>query len=245
MPSLSFPHLCATLAPIASIVNFASPVPTVYRFDRQKSTQSLPLLPYTSMIANCFLWAVYGALKNDISIWGTNGIGFILGVIYTTVFVKHSSTSNNPSTQTDLKKEAAVAAAATTSTNITLHRNGLIAILLYAALLSSYGTPSATELLGNTAVVLCIILFASPLAALRDVLKARSAHAIPTPFAVATLINCVLWSITGRYVMHDSNIVVPNVMGALLALTQLVVKVWFEWKGKSRDVGNSTTGILA
>lgn len=221
----SFPQLCATLAPIASIVNLASPAPTVYRIHRQESTQSLPLLPYTSMIANCLLWAVYGVLKKDISIWGTNGVGLIMGVIYSTVFVKYCNSDINKGSKS--------------STNIARHRNGLIAILLYTALLYSHGSPSSTELLGNTAVVFCLILFASPLSVLRNVIKTQSAHSIPTPFAVATLINCILWSITGLYVMHDNNIVVPNVTGSLLALTQLLVKMWFGCRGthssKKRD----------
>ena len=69
-----------------------------------------------------------------------------------------------------------------------------------------------------------IILFASPLAAVSQVIATKSAESIPLPFTIASTINCSLWSIVGVLLMNDFNIYFPSIMGLLCALAQLFLK---------------------
>ena len=69
--------------------------------------------------------------------------------------------------------------------------------------MSPFKDPAA--IIGQAAVVFCIALFGSPLAALKTVLETKSAKSIPLPFTLATIANCFLWSITG-FEMNDFNI---------------------------------------
>jgi uncharacterized protein with PQ loop repeat len=91
--------------------------------------------------------------------------------------------------------------------SIRQHVNAILSVffatigLIY---MSPFKDPAA--IIGQAAVVFCIALFGSPLAALKTVLKTKSAKSIPLPFTLATIANCFLWSITGLFEMHDKNI---------------------------------------
>lgn len=52
--------LSGQMAPIASFVVSMSPLPTIQKIKKDKNVGSMPLLPYSSMTVNCFVWMVYG-----------------------------------------------------------------------------------------------------------------------------------------------------------------------------------------
>jgi solute carrier family 50 protein (sugar transporter) len=80
-------------------------------------------------------------------------------------------------------------------------------------------------MVGNLGVILCVCMFASPLAALKVVLQTRSAKAIPLPFTLASILNCFLWSVAGLFDMHDYAIYVPNLLGLSFGLAQVGLKL--------------------
>ena len=53
---------CQQLAPVTSILCSMAPLPTIREISEKKSAGSLPLLPYSSMAANGFIWTLYGSL---------------------------------------------------------------------------------------------------------------------------------------------------------------------------------------
>lgn len=52
--------LAGNIAPIVSSGVYLAPVPTIRNVVQDKSVKSLPLLPYSSMIVNAFMWMTYG-----------------------------------------------------------------------------------------------------------------------------------------------------------------------------------------
>lgn len=93
----------------------------------------------------------------------------------------------------------------------------------------------AAGLIGNSAVLFCMLMFASPLAALKEVLRTRSAKSIPLPFTLATILNCFLWSVAGLGEFKDFNIYFPNLLGLAFGLVQVGLKILFDY--------GSSTGI--
>ena len=57
--------VCNQLAPATSVLCSLAPLPTIIQASRSKSVGSLPLLPYSSMAANGFIWALYGYLTDS------------------------------------------------------------------------------------------------------------------------------------------------------------------------------------
>ena len=50
--------ICSQIAPVTSVLCSLAPLPTILDVSRSKSVGSLPLLPYSSMAANGFIWAL-------------------------------------------------------------------------------------------------------------------------------------------------------------------------------------------
>jgi solute carrier family 50 protein (sugar transporter) len=179
---------------------------------------SLPLLPYSSMIANCFLWLTYGVLIQESKIWFTNLVGLILAVFYFIRFTKVAP-AKSPSLPGSVRQhwQACLSVVGVTMMWIalcylTVRRKGMW--MAYAA---------AT--IGNVAVLFCLLMFASPLSALRTVIQTKSAKSIPLPYSMATCLNCFLWSVAGLGEFGDFNIYFPNLLGLTCGLFQVALKI--------------------
>ena len=83
------------------------------------------------------------------------------------------------------------------------------------------GKNLALSVIGKVAVIVCVILFASPLAALKTVIETKSAKSIPLPFTLACMLNCFLWSVAGVLDMKDFYVYFPNILGLLSSIAQL------------------------
>ena len=57
--------VCKQLAPVTSILCSMAPLLTIREISQTKSVGSLPLLPYSSMTANGFIWTLYGSLVDS------------------------------------------------------------------------------------------------------------------------------------------------------------------------------------
>jgi solute carrier family 50 protein (sugar transporter) len=213
--------LCGKLAPAAAIVVFMAPIPTIRQISQEKSVQNYPLLPYSSMVASCFLWCFYGILKHEPSLLYANGTGLFLGIYYFCEFIRYAP-----------KK------APTLPGSVMQHLQGCCAVIFTtAALTLLLPTQTAARLIGNMGVVFCVCMFASPLAALRVVLETKSAASIPLPFTLASVLNCFLWSVIGLFQMHDFNIYAPNLLGLSFGLIQVALKL--KYRGDGLDVATS------
>lgn len=208
----AFGKVCGNLAPWAAAAVFLAPLPTVRGIAKYKSVGNLPLVPYTAMIGNCFLWTTYGLLKKEPKLWSINSFGLVLGWAYFLSFIRHAPTKST-----------------TLPGSVNQHFQVILALLLATTLAATLLTDRklAISLIGSVGVLLAILLAASPLAALKTVLTARSAQSIPLPFTLAALVNGFLWAGFGIFALGDINIYLPNVLGFLCALAQLALKIKF------------------
>ena len=198
-----FVHACSQLAPISAVMVSASPLPTILKINQTKNVGNMPLLPYSTLAANCMLWTTYGIMESQASIWVPNALGVLLALYYVSSFVKHSPRQSP-----------------TLPGSIRQHLNGVQAVGMAALAGGSFLTP---ETIGSLAVLFCIGLFASPLSTVRTVIAQRSAASIPVPFTVVSILNCFFWSVSGVLDLHDANVVIPNVLGLLFGLAQMAL----------------------
>ena len=93
-------EVCNQIAPATSILCSLAPLPTIFEVSRTKSVGDLPLLPYSSMAANGFIWALYGWLTDAPQLKWANVAGTLLGSYYWKEFKKYSKAgaSNLPGT---------------------------------------------------------------------------------------------------------------------------------------------------
>ena len=239
----AFVDICSILAPITTILVNLSHMPTVVQIFRNKSVGSLPLLPYTTMVCCCFIFFVYGVLTDLQSVWIPNIAGVALGLIYVTVFIRacDPEAKNLPGTANQHLFGmsaliginmclAAIAASGIGIDNEPLERHW--------TLLAQSGV--AIDIIGKEGVIMSIILFASPLAVIQQVIITKSAAAIPLPFTLASLISCTAWFVLGWWRANDFNIYFPNVLGFSCSVAQLVLKVIYG----NRTVDTATKDLL-
>jgi solute carrier family 50 protein (sugar transporter) len=182
---------------------------TIRKITADRSVGSFPLLPYSTMVSSAFLWLTYGILLNEPKIWSSNGIGLVLGAYYFYEFLQHCPKS---SPTLPGRKE---------------HHVQLVAAVLATTLIATQMLTKPAILIGRVGVGFCIILFASPLAALQTVVQQKSARAIPLPFTIASVANCFLWSVVGLRQMHDVNVYLPNLLGLACGLAQVALKLYY------------------
>jgi len=202
-----FVSVCNTVAPTMAIFVFSASIPTIRQISKDKTVGSLPLLPYSSMIANCYLWLTYGLLKSEIKIWVPNGIGLFLAIYYFIEFTKYAPLR-----------------AASLPGSVRTHQQFVVSLITCVSILA-VTTKEKADFLGNIAVFFCICMFASPLAALNVVIKTKNAQSLPLPFTIATICNCFAWTVVGIFDMNDINIYLPNMLGLSCGVTQLLLKI--------------------
>lgn len=207
-PPKKWLEVCNKIAPATSILCSLAPLPTIFEVARTKSVGDLPLLPYSSMAANGFIWSLYGWLTDSPAVKWANIMGALLGSYYFVQFKKYSpaGASGLPGTM----KQHMIVVAWT--------------VLANTFLLSNFSRKTAADIIGKEGTLIYIILFASPLVAAQQVIATKNAASIPLPFTIASTINCSLWSVVGLLLMNDVYIYFPSIMGLLCALAQLFLK---------------------
>jgi solute carrier family 50 (sugar transporter) len=206
-----FVQLCGVFAPAASIIVGLSPASTIHQIRRDRNVGSFPLLPYSTMIVNATLWFVYGLLKQNPNIWFGNGICLILGIIYFVLFIQTSPPSSPTLPGTVQQHIQGVL--------------GICAITIFISIFPILDDPA--QLIGSVGCFIVVVLFASPLVVLRQVLVTKDAKSIPLPFTIACTINCFLWSVYGVWGVDDVYIYFPNVLGLALSVAQLLLKIYY------------------
>ena len=215
----AFVELCGIISPFGSVLLSLAPLPTMLQIARDKTVGKLPLLPYSTMISNSSLWLMYGLLENLTSVSRCSVVGVMMGAYYISVFVQHcgQNASNLPGT-------------------VLQHVQGAGAIILLNLCLAVSGFRYASDIIGKEGVIICIILFASPLSTMQSVIATQSAESIPLSFTLACLINCTAWFVAGYWQMKDFNIYFPNMLGIVSAAVQVLLKCMFRKQSREAKV---------
>lgn len=210
---IPFFSICSQIAPIANMAVFLAPLPTMYQIQREKSVGNLPLLPYTSMLNSAWLWTLYGVRKKQPSLYYSQAFGFLFAVFYIFFFIRYAP-PQSPTLPGSVKRHLQI--------SVVLQLTGIY-----------WFVTKSDETLGHAAVLLCLLLFGSPLAALRTVAQTGSSHSIPLPFCFASVVSNACWTVTGYTKMHDPDIYVTCGLGLCFGLLQLAVKTVYPEKGEA------------
>jgi len=194
---------------IINIPVFPQPIPTMRNVLKTGTVGDLPLLPYTSMVASCFVWIVYGILKREPTIYLTNIVEFFLSVYYFVEFTNY-----------------APAASPTFPGSVYRHIQ-FIGGIWFTTLWVTIFFQKNISAVGDLTVLLEVLTFASPLAAVQAVLETKTSESIPWPFTLAALFNCMIWVIVGIAEMHDFYVASPAILGLIFSGLQVALKLYY------------------
>ncbi|KAK4483298.1 hypothetical protein RD792_010483 [Penstemon davidsonii] len=208
--------------------------PTFWRIVKKRSIEEFSSIPYIILLLNASFWTYYGIIiPNGLLLITINGFGATVQAIYIFIFLLFAPPN--------LKV-----------------RTGALAGILNVGLL--VGTILVTRLalerdaqiktIGIFCVSITIISFASPLAAMRTVVKTRSVEYMPFFLSFFYFLVALMWAIYAVLV-RDIFIGIPNGTGLALGVCQLVIYAVYRNAKPSKSVeddsiqpSNSPDGAL-
>lgn len=199
------PILGAVLAELL----FFGPMTAVLAARKHGVLGALNPLLFPFMFGNCIGWTSYGFELRDTKIVLANLGGIYFALFY--IMSCHRLT------------ESSKVAGLLETLGVGL---GAFWGLVHLVLLHVDSEDVRTNLIGYPAVVMALLLFASPLTTLREVVREEDSSSINRGFMCMQLINCALWVVYGLF-LKDLFVYGPNALGFLLGIVQLVLVLRF------------------
>ncbi|KAJ3264699.1 hypothetical protein HDU77_007715 [Chytriomyces hyalinus] len=184
---------------------FYSPFPAVQRALKEGTIGKLNTIPYALLAANGLVWVLYSFLIQDWFIFGQNCVAWASSLYYTLALFPLSAPKSRLLT-------GALLIAFTT----------LIQISAATIFISGISHDTAVTALGLVANVVLVSFYGSPLATCVQVVREKDSSSLEFLLAFATAINGILWTSYG-FAINNYYVAVPNGVGVLFALAQLVL----------------------
>ncbi|KAJ4770247.1 Bidirectional sugar transporter SWEET [Rhynchospora pubera] len=203
-----------------ALVLFLSPVPTFFRIWKKGSVEQFSPIPYIATLLNCMFWVLYGlpiVHPHSVLVVTINGAGMLIEISYILLFLLYSQ-----------------------------GRTRLQVFLMFVASLISVGVvgslvitlahthESRSMIVGIICVVLCIIMYASPLSVMKMVIQTKSVEYMPLFLSLAAFFNGVCWT-AYALIRFDLYIIIPNGLGVMLATAQLLLYAIY-YKSTQRQI---------
>ncbi|KAJ0985838.1 hypothetical protein J5N97_004194 [Dioscorea zingiberensis] len=187
---------------------FLSPVPTFIKIWKRKAVEDFSPIPYLATFLNCALWVFYGmpfVHPNSLLIVTINGFGLVLEALYITMFFIYGTR------RLRLKM-----------LGILLAEIAFMAIVILVVILASHTYQDRTKIVGSLCVIFGTFMYGAPLSIMGLVIRTKSVEYMPFYLSLASFLNGIDWTIYG-FIHFDIFVVLPNGLGALLGLAQLVL----------------------
>ncbi|KAI3701952.1 hypothetical protein L6452_27467 [Arctium lappa] len=191
---------------IISVLMFLSPVKTFWRIVKKGSTEEFMSLPYICTLLNSCLWTYYGITKPGSYLVATvNGFGILVEIVYISLFLIYAP----PRIRAKTAKVA-----------------GIVDVVVFAGavLVTQFGMEGdmRIDVIGFMGAALNIIMYASPLSAMRLVVTSKSVEYMPFLLSLFLFLNGGVWTFYA-FLVRDWFLAVPNGTGFALGAAQLAL----------------------
>ncbi|XP_042475691.1 bidirectional sugar transporter SWEET17-like [Macadamia integrifolia] len=204
MEGLSF--YVGVIGNIISVLVFLSPLGTFLRIVKNRSTEEFESLPYVCTLLNSALWTYYGIIKPGSYLVATvNGFGVLVEAIYVVLFLIFAPAKMKAKTGILL---------------VTLD-GGFLAAVILGTHFAMHGD-LRIDVLGFICAGLNIVMYGSPLAAMKTVVTKKSVEYMPFFLSFFLFLNGGIWAFYA-FLVGDYFLGVPNGIGFLLGTVQLVL----------------------
>ncbi|KAJ6760675.1 RAG1-ACTIVATING PROTEIN 1 [Salix purpurea] len=193
---------------VISFLLFLSPVPTFVKIIKEKAVKDFKSDPYVATLLNCAMWIFYGLpliTHNNTLVVTINGIGFVIECIYVAIFFIFSPGKKKTRIIVELVIEVI-----------------FMAIVILITVFAFHTSKTRAMFVGILCIIFNICMYSSPLTVMRMVIKTKSVKYMPFYLSLANFTNGLIWLIYGL-LDFDINLVLPNGLGALSGLIQLIL----------------------
>ncbi|XP_076960920.1 bidirectional sugar transporter SWEET9-like [Bidens hawaiensis] len=212
------------LGNIISFMVFLAPIPTFYKVYKKKSTEGFQSAPYVMGLFSAMLWIYYAFLKtNAVLLITINSVGCFIETAYICFFLFYAP------------KKARMESLKLIVLLIVV---GFGMIILLTQLLASGDTRGV--IVGWICLVFSLCVFIAPLGVVRQVVKTKDVEYMPILLSVALTVSAVMWFFYGL-LLHDFNIAIPNVLGFIFGIIQMIL--YFLYKNKKPFIDEKITNF--
>ena len=191
---------------ILSIIFFLSPILIMVNLIKTGETKTVPSLLFMFTLLNCELWFIYGVQEDSWEIYICNFLGLLLNTIYLNLFCVYLKNMK------------------TKILYIVLEYTIITVILFYFMYIVK--SKSVTGLL---AMIFNIFMYLSPMQKTYEVFKFKTNIYIPLSTILSLIACSALWMTVG-ILMNNINIIIPNVIGQVIGLFQMILYFYFRDK---------------
>ncbi|XVF06508.1 hypothetical protein REPUB_Repub06bG0054300 [Reevesia pubescens] len=196
---------------IVSFLVFLAPVPTFYIIYKKKTAEGYQPIPYMVALSSAMMLLYYGLLKtNAILIITINGIGCAIEVTYLVLYIIYAPKRVKVSTVKWI---------------ILFNLGGYCLIMAITNLFIEKS--KRVTVMGWICAVYNIAVFAAPLSIMRHVIRTKSVEHMPFFLSFFLTLCATMWFFYGIFVM-DFYIALPNVLGFLLGIAQMILYVIYK-----------------
>ncbi|KAL6185993.1 hypothetical protein ACLB2K_042115 [Fragaria x ananassa] len=213
----------------------ATSIYTFARIVKNRSTEEFTSLPYVCTFLNSFLWTYYGIIKPGAYLVSTvNGFGVLAEIVYISLFLTYATANKR----------------ANTVIWISILDLGFPAAAILVTWLALKGDTRISAI-GFLGAGLNIIMYASPLAAMRTiynwckktVVTTKSVEYMPFWLSFFFFLNGGVW-LFYAWLEQDYFLGVPNGMGFLLGAVQLVLFLIYKTPATKEDKSLSSALLV-
>ncbi|KAL4651319.1 hypothetical protein ACB092_01G151600 [Castanea dentata] len=212
--------ILGVLGNIIALCMFLSPVPTFIQIWKKKAVEQYSPVPYLATLVNCMVWALYGlpmVHPDSFLVLTINGAGTGIEIVYIIIFLIYTERQKRPRVLLVLLIEAI-----------------FITVLTVLVLTVARTLKERSMIVGIICIMFNIMMYASPLAVMKLVLATKSVEYMPFFLSLACFANGVIW-VAYALIRFDPFIVVPNGIGTLFGMAQLILYASF-YKSTKRQI---------
>ena len=193
-------------------------VPFVKVIKGQMTWKQSPGVLLLCSFLNCILWSDYGLITNQFLLYLANGLGGTITLIYITIFLIHVA---------DRKVLLSL-----------FYNFFLICCIVEIYFVFYYLVPF--KVTGIIANVFNVLMYAAPGEKIYQICKGASYQLIPIWSTIGGTACSTSWMCYGIY-QKDYYVVIPNALGVLASIVQIVIFVIYRKKQKNKAQSEETT----
>ncbi|KAJ1527801.1 hypothetical protein ONE63_007750 [Megalurothrips usitatus] len=199
MPLEDYKGIVGAVASVVTIAQFFSGVFVCKDIVRKGNTRNVQVAPFVGGIGLSVLFFKYAEIINDPGMYPVNLMGSVLNVGYLMCY--YAYTENKMHVIKTIGQ----------------------AILFFGSILLYVNWEDSDKVLfrfGIITTALMILLIASPMAQLGEVIRTKSTECLPFPMILMGTISAFMWLLYG-IILSDAFIQIQNLIGFLLSAAQL------------------------
>ncbi|XP_022158032.1 bidirectional sugar transporter SWEET3b [Momordica charantia] len=248
----------------ASLILYAVPILTFWRVIKKKSTEEFSCVPYILALMNCLLYTWYGlpVVSNgweNFLVVTINGFGILLEFSFIFIYFWFTSAQGKASfpnlyislhfysgfdffqftiLNVPLKMVALQLLGSPILVDPLFQLNALVTVFCCVGMISTFvlHTHHLRKLfVGSIGLVASVAMYASPLVAMRQVIKTKSVEYMPFYLSFFSFSASSLWLAYGL-LTHDLFLASPNLVGSPVGLLQIVLYCIYRNKEQQHQV---------